>query len=71
MHHAIDLAVLLGSEGTRYPKLDAMGEEESASARVIKLVFISALDALGGAMKLRGHKGEEVREGGEGVRLLA
>jgi hypothetical protein len=48
-----------------------MGEEESASARVIKLVFISALDALGGAIKLRGHKGEEVREGGEGVRLLA
>jgi hypothetical protein len=38
---------------------------------VIKLTSIIALDAPDGATKLRGHKGEEVGEGGEGVRLLA
>jgi hypothetical protein len=44
-----------------------MREEESAGG-VIKLTSIIALDAPNGA---RGYKGEEVREGGEGVRLLA
>jgi hypothetical protein len=38
---------------------------------VIKLTSIIALDALDGAAKLRGHKGREMGEGGEGVRLLA
>jgi hypothetical protein len=48
-----------------------MREEESAGGEVIKLAFIIALDAPDGAAKLHGHKGEEVGEGGEGVRLLA
>jgi hypothetical protein len=38
---------------------------------VIKLVPVIALDAPDGATKLRGHKGKEVGEGEEGVRLLA
>jgi hypothetical protein len=38
---------------------------------VIKLASIIALDASDGAVKLRGYKGKEVGEGGEGVRLLA
>jgi hypothetical protein len=46
-----------------------MREEESAG-EIIKLTFIITLDALDGASKLRGHKGEEMGEGGEGVRLL-
>jgi hypothetical protein len=46
-------------------------EEESAGGGVINLASIITLDAPDGAAKLRGHKGKEVREGGEGVRLLA
>jgi hypothetical protein len=46
-------------------------EEESAGGEIIKLTSIIALDASDGVAKLCGHKGEEVGEGGEGVRLLA
>jgi hypothetical protein len=46
-------------------------EEESAGGGVIKLPSIITLDAPDGAAKLRGHKGKEVGESGEGVRLLA
>jgi hypothetical protein len=69
--HALGLAVLQGSLGTRHLKLDAVREEKSACRGVIKLTSIIALDAPDGAAKLRGHKGEEVGEGGEGVKLLA
>jgi hypothetical protein len=48
-----------------------MSEEESAGGGVIKLTTIIALDAPDGVAKLRGQKGEEVGEGGEGVGLLA
>jgi hypothetical protein len=70
-NHALGLTVLRGSVGTRHPKLDAAREEESAGGGVIKLTSIIALDAPDGAVKLRGHKGKEVGEGGEGVGLLA
>jgi hypothetical protein len=70
MNHALDLVVLWGSIGIRHPKLDAVREEESAGVVVIKLMSIIALGALNGAAKLRGHIGEEVGEGGEGVALL-
>jgi hypothetical protein len=46
-------------------------EEESAGGGVIKLASIIALGAPDGAAKLREHKGKEVGDGGEGVRLLA
>jgi hypothetical protein len=71
MNHALDLVVLRESVGTRHLKLDAVREEENAGGGVIKLASIIALDAPDGAAKLRRHKGKEVREGGEGVRLLA
>jgi hypothetical protein len=67
----LDLAVLWGSIGTQHLKLDTVREEESVGGGVIKLSSIIALDTPNGAAKLRGHKGEEVGEGGEGVRLLA
>jgi hypothetical protein len=70
-NHALSLAVLRESVGTRHPKLDVVREEESAGGGVIKLTSIITLDALDGVAKLRGHKGEEVGEGGEGIRLLA
>jgi hypothetical protein len=47
-----------------------MREEESEGG-VIKLTSIIALNAPDGVAKLRGYKGEEVGEGGEGVGLLA
>jgi hypothetical protein len=50
--------------------MDAVREEESVGG-IIKLTSIIALDASDGATKLRGHKGEEVGEGGECVGLLA
>jgi hypothetical protein len=50
--------------------MDAVREEESVG-EIIKLTSIIALDASDGATKLRGHKGEEVGEGGECVGLLA
>jgi hypothetical protein len=69
-NHALGLATLRGSVGTRHAKLDAVREEESAGG-VIKLASIITLDVPDGAAKLCGHKGEEVGEGGEDVRLLA
>jgi hypothetical protein len=69
-NHIFDLAVLWGSVGTRHPELGVERGEESAGGGVIKLTSIIALDAPDGATKLRGHKGEEVGEGGEGVGLF-
>jgi hypothetical protein len=69
-NHTLSLVILWGSVGTRHPELDAVREEESAGG-VIKLASIIAQDALDGAAILRGHKGEKVGEGGEGIRLLA
>jgi hypothetical protein len=71
MNHALGIAVLRGSLGTRHPKLDAVREEESVGGGVIKLASIITLDAPDGVAKLRGHKGKKVGEGEEGVRLLA
>jgi hypothetical protein len=71
MNHALGLVILWGSVGTQHPKLNVVRDEESVGGGVIKLVSIIALDAPDGAAKLRGHKGKEVVEGGEGVRLLA
>jgi hypothetical protein len=68
-NHALGLTVLWGSVRTRHLKLDTVREEESAGG-VIKLAYIITLDAPDGAAKLRGHKGEEVGEGGEDVGLL-
>jgi hypothetical protein len=71
MNHTLGLAVPRGSVGTRHLKLDVAREEKSAVGGVVKLTSIIALDAPDGAVKLRGHIGKEVGEGGEGVRLLA
>jgi hypothetical protein len=70
MNHAHSLAVLRGSVETQHPKLDVVREEESAGGGVVKFESIIALDAPNGAVKLRGHKGKEMGEGGEGVQFL-
>jgi hypothetical protein len=66
----LGLVVLRGSVGTRHSKLDVVREEESAGGGVIKLASIITLDAPDDAIKLRGYKGKEVGEDGEGVGLL-
>ena len=48
-----------------------MGEEEVAGGGVIELTPIVTLDASDGAAELGGYVGEEVREGGEDVKLQA
>jgi hypothetical protein len=70
VNHALSLAVLRRGVGTRHPELDVVKEEESPRG-VIKLSFITLLDSTNGAAKLCGHISEEVRKGGEGVRLVA
>jgi hypothetical protein len=70
MNHTLGLTVLWGSVGTQHLKLDIVREEETAGG-VIKLASIIALDAPDGVTKLCGHKGKEVGDGGECVRLLA
>jgi hypothetical protein len=50
--------------------LDTVREEESVGGGVIKLASIIALDTPNGVDKLRGTKGEEVGEDGEGIKLL-
>jgi hypothetical protein len=70
MNHALGLVVLRGSVGIHHLKLNTMREEENASGGVIKLMSIIALDTPDGATKVRGHKEEEVGDGGEGVGLL-
>jgi hypothetical protein len=71
MNHALGLAVLRGSVGTRHPKLDVVKEEERVGGGVIKLASIITLDAPDGVAKMHGHIGEEVGEGGKSVKLLA
>jgi hypothetical protein len=44
--------------------------KEEGAGRVIKLTSIIALDTPSGVTKLRGHKGEDVRECVEDVRLV-
>jgi hypothetical protein len=46
-----------------------MGEEEDASAAVVKLAPIVALDEFDGDTKLCGHKSKEIRQSGKCVKL--
>jgi hypothetical protein len=53
VNHVLDLAILVGGVGIRHLKLDTMRENESVGG-VIKISFVTALDTLDGAIKLRG-----------------
>jgi hypothetical protein len=46
-----------------------VGEKEGARGGVIELTPVVALDGLNGEAELSGHRGKEVKKGGEGVRL--
>ena len=70
-NHALDLAVLGGGVGTRHPELDTVRKEEGAGRGVIELPSIITLNTPNGATKLRGYVSGKVREGGEGVGLMA
>jgi hypothetical protein len=49
--------------------LNTTGEKEGARGGVIELTPVVALGSLNGEAELSGHPGEEVKKGGEGVRL--
>jgi hypothetical protein len=66
---AFSFAVLGGGVGAGHTEVYAMGEEEHAGARVIKLAAVVALDSLDGDTELSLNIGKEVRQGGESVRL--
>jgi hypothetical protein len=69
INHALDLVVMWRGIGTQHLELDDVREEESAG--VIEFTSIITLDTPDGATKMRGHKGEEVEDGREGVGLMA
>jgi hypothetical protein len=46
-----------------------VGEEEDASAAVVKLAPIVALDGFDGDAKLCGHKSKEIRQSGKCVKV--
>jgi hypothetical protein len=71
VNHALDLVILRGGVGARYPKLDVVGEEEGVRGGVVELSSVVALDTTDGATKLHKNIGEEVRESGESVRFEA
>jgi hypothetical protein len=49
--------------------VDALGKEEVAGARVVKLFPVVALDSLDAGAKLSGHVGDEVSKRAESVRF--
>jgi hypothetical protein len=57
----LNLAVLWGRVGTRYPKLDTVREEGVGG--VVKFTFIVALDTPDGTIKLCGEISKKVRVG--------
>ena len=57
--------------GAGHAQTNAIGEEEDARARVIKLSAVITLKALHTSVKLCAHIGKEIRQSGEGVRFEA
>jgi hypothetical protein len=70
-NHALGTTILRGGVRARHPQLHAEGEKEGARRRVIKLMYIVALNNLNDTTELSRHPREEVRNVGEGVRLTA
>jgi hypothetical protein len=66
--HAFCPAVLRRGIGARHPQLSVVGEE-GAGCGVVKLPPVVTLDSPDGASKLNGNPSEEVRKGGERIRL--
>jgi hypothetical protein len=69
--HVFCLIVLRRSIGARHPQLSAMEEEEGTIRGVVKLPLVVTLDSPDVASKLSGNPSEEVRKGGEHIRLQA
>ena len=56
---------------TRHTQLNTPREEERTGGGVVELTPVVTLDGLNGEAELSGHPGEEVEEGGKGLRLGA
>ena len=67
--NAFGLAILGGGVGTRHAKVNAMSEEESASAGVVKLATVVTLDVLDRGTELCSHIREKMRDSGKSVGL--
>jgi hypothetical protein len=67
--HALSLAVLGGGIRARHSQLHPVGEKEVTGGGVIELTTVVTPNSLNGEAELSGHPGEEVTEGGEGLRL--
>jgi hypothetical protein len=61
--------ILRQSVGAGHPKMNVVGEEESARAGVVKLTTVIALNSFDGNTKLGMHIGEEMSKGCKSVRL--
>ena len=70
-NNTFSFTVLRRGVGTRHSKMNAPSDEESASAGVIKLFAIVALNGLDASAKLGGGVGEEVGDRAESVRFKA
>ena len=70
-NHPLSLAVLRRGIRTRHTQLDTPREEERTGGGVVDLTPVVTLDGLNGEAELSGHPGEEVEEGGKGLRLGA
>ena len=67
----LGFTVLGGGVWARHAKMDAVGEEERAGARVVKLVAIVALNYLDAGAELGLHIGKEICQNREHVRFEA
>src|SRR6185437_9841357 len=70
-NHPLRLAVLWRGIRTRHAQLNTPRQEEGTGGGVIELTPVVTLYGLNGEAELSGHPGEEVEEGGEGLRLGA
>ena len=68
-NHAPNFTVLRRSVWAGHAQVNAVGEEEGARARVIKLTPIVALDSFHRGPKLCAHIRKEVCQCGKGVRF--
>ena len=70
-NHSLGLAVLRRGIRIRHAQLNTPRKEERAGGGVVELTPIVTLDGPNGEAELSGHPGEEVEEGGKGLRLGA
>jgi hypothetical protein len=69
MNDTFDFTILWGCVWARHSELCAIQQEEDPGGRVLKLVFVVALDGFDLPAELIRHISKEIRESGECVRF--